>query len=334
MRTGMAGWRGKGSAKVGTRKSRARAPLAHGAVGLLLALMALPVPQLAAQQVPDTLFQPTVATPAYPSGSGPRIGIDEAHHNFHTAIGRYRPFARLAERDGYQIVRVNGSLTPERLATIDVLVIANPLNAVNAGNKWTLPTPSAYTPDEVTAVRRFVERGGALLLIADHMPFAGAAEAMGAAFGVRYINGYSRMPDGTSIFTMRRGETLRAHAITDGRTPAERIDSVVVFTGSAFSVSSGGAATLLRLPSGARVDQPTTAWEFTPATPSTPGDGLLFGAALEVGRGRVVAAGEAAMFSAQRSGPKGEGMMGFNAPTAPQNAQFVLNVLHWLTRTR
>jgi hypothetical protein len=38
------------------------------------------------------------------------------------------------------------------------------------------------------------------------------------------------------------------------------------------------------------------------------------------------------MFSAQRSGPKGEGLMGFNRPSAGQNAQFVLNVLHWLTR--
>lgn len=50
-----------------------------------------------------------------------------------------------------------------------------------------------------------------------------------------------------------------------------------------------------------------------------------------LGKGRILAAGEAAMFSAQRSGPQGAGRMGFNEPTAPQNAQFVLNVLHWLS---
>ncbi|MBL0169766.1 MAG: hypothetical protein IPP90_03405 [Gemmatimonadaceae bacterium] len=293
--------------------------------------MFLPGAGLTAQQVPDTLFQPVVSAPAFGSARGPRIGIDEAHHNFHTAIGRYRPFARLAEQDGYRVVRMTGALTVERLAMIDVLVIANPLNAVNGGGKWSLPTPSAYTPDEVQAVHAFVERGGALLLIADHMPFAGAAEAMGASFGAHFINGFSQTSDAVSIFTLRRGETLLPHAITDGRTPSERIDSLVVFTGSAFSVGGSGAS-VLRLPAHTRVLQPTTAWEFLPSTPSVAGDGLLFGAALSVGEGRVFLAGEAAMFSAQRSGPKGEGLMGFNRPSAAQNAQFVLNVLHWLTR--
>jgi hypothetical protein len=39
--------------------------------------------------------------------------------------------------------------------------------------------------------------------------------------------------------------------------------------------------------------------------------------------------GEAAMFSAQVSGPQ-RLPMGMNAPLAEQNAQFVLNVLRWL----
>jgi hypothetical protein len=40
-------------------------------------------------------------------------------------------------------------------------------------------------------VRRFVERGGALLLIADHMPMAGAASDLGLAFGVHFENGFA-----------------------------------------------------------------------------------------------------------------------------------------------
>ena len=46
--------------------------------------------------------------------------------------------------------------------------------------------------------------------------------------------------------------------------------------------------------------------------------------------GRVVFLGEAAMFSAQVSGPE-RNPMGMNDPRAPQDAQFCLNVVRWLT---
>ena len=35
--------------------------------------------------------------------SGPRVVIDESHRNFHTASGRYRPFAQLIGNDGYRV---------------------------------------------------------------------------------------------------------------------------------------------------------------------------------------------------------------------------------------
>ena len=56
---------------------------------------------------------------------------------------------------------------------------------------------------------------------------------------------------------------------------------------------------------------------------------FLQGALLHVGRGRVAAFGEAAMFSAQRKGP-GQVPMGMNAPEAAQNARFTVAVLGWL----
>jgi hypothetical protein len=43
----------------------------------------------------------------------------------------------------------------------------------------------------------------------------------------------------------------------------------------------------------------------------------------------VAVFGEAAMFSAQVSGPQRR-PMGMNAPRAGQNPQFLLNVMHWL----
>jgi hypothetical protein len=65
----------------------------------ILALIVLLVaPELAAQQVPDTLFAPKITAPAYPKGKGPIVLIDEAHNNFHTSTGRYLTFARWLSR--------------------------------------------------------------------------------------------------------------------------------------------------------------------------------------------------------------------------------------------
>jgi 2-polyprenyl-6-methoxyphenol hydroxylase-like FAD-dependent oxidoreductase len=51
--------------------------------------------------------------------------------------------------------------------------------------------------------------------------------------------------------------------------------------------------------------------------------------AIELGRGRVVVLGEAAMLSAQIAG--GRTRMGFNVP-GTDDRQFALNVVRWLTR--
>lgn len=53
---------------------------------------------------------------------------------------------------------------------------------------------------------------------------------------------------------------------------------------------------------------------------------------MRVGNGRVAVFGEAAMFIAQTWVQDGlVRRMGMNHPEAPENARFVLNVLHWLT---
>jgi hypothetical protein len=284
-----------------------------------------------AQQVPDTLFVPKTGAAAYQAGKGPRLYIDGGHYNFHTVDGRYAPFAKLAARDGYRISGNTGALTDSLLATIDILVIANPLNARNTNNNWKLPTPSAFSDAEIASVHRFVERGGSLLLIADHMPFGGAVENLAAAFGISWINGFAYDAKQNSIFTYSRTSGLHPHPVFDGRAGAnERVDSIVAFTGSAFWVPSGGAP-LISIPKDSRVLMPNVAWQFSDSTASISATGMLQGAALVIGRGRVLAAGEAAMFSAQRAGPQGANLMGFNAPAASQNAQFVLNVLHWLS---
>ena len=52
-----------------------------------------------AQQQADPEFNVTVENPAY-TKTGPRVMFDEAHHNFHTTEGRYKPFVDLLMNDG------------------------------------------------------------------------------------------------------------------------------------------------------------------------------------------------------------------------------------------
>lgn len=284
-----------------------------------------------AQQVPDSAFAPSIARPAFAEGAGPLVLVDEAHTNFHTTDGRYYAFARLLRRDGYVVRGLREPFTAQALADARVLVIANALNARNEQD-WTLPTPSAFTADEIAAVEAWVRGGGSLLLIADHMPFPGAADSLAAAFGVAFGNGFAMdSAEQNSRFRFSRGNGLLAeHAVTRGRGPEERVDSVDSFTGQAFRVTAPDAQPLLTLAPGTVLLMPEVAWEFSAATPRMPAGGQLHGAVLRHGRGRVAVFGEAAMFSAQRAGPDRR-PMGMNDPTAPQNVQFLLNVVHWLT---
>ena len=294
----------------------------------LSALLLLAAAAAHGQQVPDTSFSPKVSAPAFEAGQGPRVAIDEAHFNFHTAGERYAPFAQLLRRDGFVVIASGKPFSAAALADIDILVIANALNERNV-EEWALPTPSAFTAEEIAAVRKWVEQGGALLLIADHMPFGGAAEGLAAAFGTSFTNGYASRPVPTrGLFVFKRAEgSLADHPIARGRDSAEAVTSVATFTGQAFSAT--GAQPVLVMAEDAYVLTPTSADEISADTPRSPAGGLLQGATLEVGDGRVAAFGEAAMFSAQVAGPQ-RAPMGMNAPGAEQNGQFVLNVLHWL----
>ncbi len=301
-----------------------------GRLLILLSLGALlATGNAAAQQQADTLFQPVVANPAYAPGAGPVVLIDEAHHNFHTVEGRYQAFASVLRADGYVVRPSAHRFDAEALDEADVLVISNALHERNL-DQWQLPTPSAFTPEEIEHVRAWVERGGALLLIADHMPFPGAAEEIGAAFGFEFNNGFA-MDTVQAPATMfhRAAGLLREHPITNGRTAAERVDSVRSFTGQAFRAGPEAQPLLVMGPTMVSL-MPETAWEFDEATRRVPVAGWLQGAVRRFGEGRVAVFGEAAMFTAQYV-PQRQVWFGLKAPGAEQNQQFLLNVMHWLS---
>lgn len=81
-----------------------------------------------------------------------------------------------------------------------------------------LPSRPAFAEAEVAALEQWVRRGGALLLIADHMPVAGHTETLAAAFGIRFHNGFALDARGNGQITFRRSEgSLVAGPVADGR---------------------------------------------------------------------------------------------------------------------
>jgi hypothetical protein len=283
-------------------------------------------------------IQPTTpTTPATPD-SATLVMIDQAYNNFHTVGGRYAPFADLLRADGWTVQANTTPFSVETLRRGRVLVIANALAAENV-TRWSLPTPSAFSTAAVNGVRDWVQAGGALLLIADHMPFPGAAEQLGAAFGITMKNGFAfdttqlREPNtclvSHEIHIFRRSDgSLASHAITNGASTADRVDSVATFTGQGFETIAD-VTPLMVFGATAVSLMPDSAWKFTSSTPRVAAAGWRQGAVRQFGAGRVAIFGEAAMFTSQTCGNNVP--MGFNAPAASQNSQFVLNVVRWLS---
>jgi hypothetical protein len=300
----------------------------------LMAALLLVVSTASAQQVPDLAFAPAIERPEYDNGRGLVVLVDAAHLNFHTADGGYMAFANLLRRDGYRVASSTEAFSAETLGRADVLVIANAMHEDSRAAFAPLPSRPAFTESEVAAVEQWVRGGGALLLIADHMPIAGHTETLAAAFGVRFHNGFALDARGNGEITFRRSEgSLVPGLVADGRSAGERVEVVTTFTGQAFRLDPGlDAEPLLLVPEGFEVLLPEVAWQFSERTPRIPAANLLQGALVRYGEGRVAVFGEAAAFTAQVAGPQ-RLPVGMNSPRAPDNARYLLNVLHWLGGT-
>jgi hypothetical protein len=286
-----------------------------------------------AQQVADDSIDVSVSHPLFERDLGPIVAIDAAHHNFHTMEGRYAPFAALLRNDGFRVVGSTVPFAKDELARESLLVISNALNAANV-DRWALPTPSAFTHEEIEAIQSWVNDGGALLLIADHMPFPGAVADLAEAFGVEFLNGDAYRPKDNrpDVFTLAEG-TLTNDVVTRGRNAEEILSAVETFRGSAFHLPPA-ARSLLTFSSVYRVIippialTPENAAVVAPASLYVSAGGLSQGGVMKVGKGRIAVFGEAGMFTAQLLGSERK-PFGFNV--APQNRQFVLNVMHWLS---
>jgi len=283
------------------------------------------------EQMADPSFNATVGRPAYKSKgkkSGPKVLFDEAHNNFHTASGRYKPFADLVTNDGYQVVPNKQKFSADVLQGYRILVISNARGSAQSADA--AASNPAFTEAESDAVRDWVRGGGSLLLIADHAPMGSANQILGQRFGVDMSKMFtidsenfdkeSQRP-GHIVYTRESGR-LADHPITRGRDASERINIVITFLGQSLK----GPADSIAFMKLANTAQDTMRGEnITPVSAA----GRAQGIAMKFGKGRVVVLGEAAMLSAQVVGVP-QRKFGMNRPGI-DNRQLALNIMHWLS---
>jgi len=313
--------------------------MAHWNNAFALSLLLAAGAAIAQQQVNDPDFSPRVESPAI-SKKHRRIAIDEAHRNFHTRDGRYKPFAALMESDGFE-VSAAPNFDARSLMAVDILVIANAMgdfldNTTGAVRNGAMGP--AFTPTECDMVRDWVRGGGSLLLIADHVPWGDASAILARRFGVEMGLGIVmdlRHADGNPtrlVFSVENG-LLGEHAIRHGRSAIEEVRKILAFTGQSLTVPKN-ATVLLKISNDATESfDPEDQRKVAAGIPAgTKLEGRALGLAMPFGKGRVAVFGEAAMFSAQVATIDRQSFrVGMNVP-GTDDRQFALNLMHWLAR--
>ena len=294
----------------------------------------------------DESFHPVLETPAFPEGSGPTVCVDEAHNNFHTADGTYRPFAEVLKRDGYVVKRTTQPSGRESLSGCGILVISDAQPPTRPG------APPTFSVLEVEALNEWVREGGSLFLITDHMPDPDPIRGLAVSFGLEVNDGYvmeggpgaGRRP---TLFKMEEG-TILPDSLTLGTDFDGAIRQVATFTGSAFrplpesSISTPESSTavgrepfrpLLVFGPGLESWMPEEYYDFSDNTPRIDVEGWYQGGVMEWGEGRLAFFSEAAMFTAQVF-EEGTLKVGMNAPEAVDNLRLLRRVMQWLARDK
>ena len=258
----------------------------------------------------DESFDPQIAKPAFASGKGPVVVVDQRHRNVVSLESYFRPVGKFLGKDGYVVKAGNDLFTDASLAPAKVLVIAN------AQAEDHSPTGSpAFTDAEVAAVEAWVKKGGGLLLIADRAPFGGPALSLARAFKVTLDDntvlrkGDDGKPDGVL--------TIDVAADGDKKHPVFKGVSKVVYV---VGESLDGPGVVLRAPKGTYSGPTNQAVDG----PSAAGKPIIL--AFSHGKGRVVVIGDAGIASAFGS----VGGSTHRGISEADNILFVRNTIRWL----
>lgn len=310
-----------------------------GLVSISSAHMALAQSQ--PRQAGNATYEFANSTPAYAKAQGPRIIIHRAVSPY-VIRGSFDPFTVVAESDGFVVNWLDAPLTKSLLDQASLLVVANPYTkggALDYRNFGTLSAPSVYSPEEISMIAEWVRSGGALLLLADHSPFAGGGIKLAEAFGFTFMTGFAIHKSSTAQAVITNVEyrkdgkagirigRLADHPITNGGLGREPLESFYAFGGQAI-IPPPEAQNLLTLPDGFETILTFALTRDFNTAARLDATSLSQGAVREFGEGRVAVFGETGAFTSQII----DGVVGFGmgSPDAPQNEEFVLSVLRWL----
>jgi len=282
-----------------------------------------------AQQVADTEFHYENKNPAYAANKGPKLLIDKAHSPY-VARGAYEPFLKLVRDDGFQTDYLETNIIANSLANTQILVVVNAYKKTFRQFSLMQP-PAAHEAEEIQIISDWVKKGGRLLIIADHAPFAGGTNALAEKFGFTFFNGYvleeDALPFQHGKIHFRIGKGLnKKHPIVSGKFVDEEVTQLFTFTGSAF-IAPAKAQSLLTIPKGFVVLM-TQSIRDSDKAPRINVSGLSAGSTLVYGNGRVAVFAEAAAFSAQVINKIKT--MGMNNPNGAKNPIFALATMRWL----
>ncbi len=271
-------------------------------------------------------FHPRAQNPAY-KDSHPRVCFDEGHNNLAVDQGFYSPILGLLESDGYLVARMKERFNQKNLKNCRILYIS----AVRGHGESTHPESrrSAFTKREMHAIQTWVRKGGALLLMTDHRPMSDAAAELLSQFGIYGSQINVRNSDfNVSPFTDPgifhiSGELINSQSpIVLGRNKNETLKKIFFFYGQALRgpkeadvfLSTGVNAKI----GGIYGEEIIPSTEFPAAA-----------VAVQVQKGRVVAFGDATVFTSKLDLWLNE-KTGINRDGS-DNVQMALNVFHWLS---
>jgi hypothetical protein len=307
----------------------------RAAVGVVVIVLLLCAggPANAQRQLPDNDFLFQNDSPAFAAGTGPRLVFVTTNSKF-VLRGAFDPLAKLAESDGFRVARQEGTIE-DALRGADILVIANPY-LESFRDFPAMTPPSAFSAEEIASIKRYVEEGGALLLLADHAPLGGGSSDLAKAFGFEFLNGHTAEAVAAEngevqvmiMFSPDNG-LKTGHSVLDGSTGRQKVTRFQAFGGQSF-IPPAEATSLLTIPQG-WVALFTYRLEAELATaPRIDASGMSQGAVMDFGNGRLAVFGEAGGFSAQII--DGTERFGFNTPEGAANPEFILATLRWLAR--
>ncbi|VUX56185.1 conserved exported protein of unknown function [uncultured Woeseiaceae bacterium] len=283
---------------------------------------------------------PTYSEPAdlsFNDVARPVIVFAEGHNNY-SERDSFADMEEFLAKEGFDLKQHMGAITREALKGVSILHTDNALAPENQDqDNWTLPTPSAFTPEEISIIYDWVHDGGSLLMVIEHMPFGGSYEDLAKAFNVetsngfavdkRLLNGYSEETiDDAGWFVFRQDNgALGDHPILTGRQPHERIEFVAADVGSAFRLPER-AVSLMTFGSNAISLEPSVSWRFDSTTPRRSVSGWSQGGVMKVGKGRLAVLGDNFLMIPP-SQLKSEKEVVFGR----YNPQFTVNVYRWLS---